>query len=402
MTAHRHLSGALPFVVFSLGVFLLAHDAFRNRHRYKEVCMIEFYQWSAELRGGGDPWNLAPSYKPPAGVVHRGDCNYPPVFLRAFEPLTVMSPVAAYWVWQAILILSLLGATAIIVRELEPGAGIHSYAIVLGGVMLLPEVHGSLYESEATLLLLLLLVAAWISDRRDRSWIAGLMLALAALLKIYPGLAGGYFLGRRRWATLGWAIGFAIAGMLLSGVGDQQRFLSAGVFHSVWLTDDNWLRNDRSVATLSNLRALLDWLHGASLPAAALPLWYGLTAAFDILLICPALYLTASSDGAPDLDAPCFGLWLTAAIMISPIAWGHYLPLLIPLLLSITVLMMRRTRFDAVGGFMMAVGLIGAIAPYFSSPIRRWHTFFIATLMIYAGACLLIMSWSREREPSAR
>lgn len=402
MTTHKHLQSALAFAIFSLGVLVLAHAGFKNRERYKDVCMVEFYQWSAELRGGGDPWNLDPSYRPPAGVIHRGDCNYPPVFLRAFEPLTLMSPVAAYWVWQAILILSLLGATIVLLRELEPGAEFRVYALALGAVLILPEVHGSLYESEPTLMLLALLAAAWIWDRRDRSWSAGLMLALATLLKIYPGLAGGYFLARRRWATLGWAIAFAIAGLLISGVSNQERFISAGVFHSVWLTDDNWLRNDRSIATLSNLRALLDWINGAALPSSALPLWYGLTAAFDILLICPALYLTARSRDDRELEAPCFGLWLAAAIMISPIAWGHYLPLLIPLFLSVAVLMTRRPRFDAVGGFVMAVGLIGTIAPYFSSPIRRWHTLFIAMLMIYAGACLLIMNWSRERDTVAR
>ena len=393
----------VTFAPLLTGFLLVARASYKNRERFRAVCMSEFYDWSAELRAGGDPWSSGDvSYRPPAGVIHRGECNYPPLFLRAFEPLTLMPPVTAYWVWQSILIASLMVATLLMMRELGPPAGVAPYALALGAALMLPEVYGALYESEPTLLLLALLVAAWICDRRERSWAAGLMLALAALLKIYPALAGGYFLARRRWATIAWTIAFGIAGLVLSNIGDQRRFLNASLLHSVWLSDDRWLRNDRSIATLSNIRTVLDWLYGRALPHEAFGLWYGLTAAADILLLVPSFYLTFRTSRDRELDAPCFGLWLCAAIMISPIAWGHYLPLLIPLLLGVAMLMMRRPRFNTSGALMLALGLIGSTAAYFWSPLCRLHAFFIATLLMYLGACLLVSGWNTDGELAAR
>jgi len=382
------------------GALLLAHVVYKNRHRYEAVCMCDFYAWAAELRAGGDPWNLDASYKPPAGVTHLGNCNYPPVFLRAFGLLTLMRPVAAYCVWQALLIASLLLTTVLVVHELGPPAGWVPYAMALGAVLLFPEVYGSLYESAPTLLLLLLLVVAWVCDRHGQSAAAGLMLALAALLKLYPGLVGGYFLVRGRWATLGWAAAFGLAGLLLSNTADQVRFANAGLFHSVWLTDDHWLRDGRSIATLSNIRALLDWIYGTALPRHAVPLWMALTVVVDVLLICPVLYLTARTNRQPQLDAPCFGLWLCVTMMVSPIAWGHYLPFAIPLLLSIAALMPRQPRFDTGGGLILALGLIGSVLTYFCSPLLHMHVFFLATAAIYAGGCLLLANWSRAPDPA--
>lgn len=397
MSLEKVLVKSLIIVFFLLGVLLLVNTTYKNRHRYQAVSMCEFYDWAAELRAGGDPWNLDDSYRPPAGVIHRGHCNYPPAFLRAFELLTLMRPIVAYWVWQTLLVVSLLTATVLMVRELSPPAGMAPYAIALGAVLLFPEVYGSLYESAPTLLLLLMLVAAWICDRRGQSAAAGLMMAVAALFKLYPGLVGGYFLVRGRWATLVWAIAFGLAGLLLSKTGDQVRFANAGLFHSVWLTDDHWLRDGRSIATLSNIRAMLDWIYGTALPQNAVPLWLALTAAADVVLICPVLYLTARTKNQSQLDAPCFGLWLCVTMMVSPIAWGHYLPLVIPLLLSVAALMLRQPRFSTAGGLILALGLIASVLTYFCSPLLHMHTFFLATAAIYAGACLLVLSWSRSQ-----
>lgn len=382
------------------GLSILALTSYNNRLHYQTVSLSEFYAWAYELRMGGDPWLSPhdPAFRNIPGVAHLGHCNYPPAFLLAFEPLTALTPIAAYWIWYGIIVASLLLATVLLTRELGPPAS-SSYLLAIGAVLIFPEVYGSLYESQPTFLLLALVVVAWVCDRRGSSAPAGLALAIGALLKLYPALAGGYFLVRRRWITLGWATLFGIAGMMLVNVRYQRDYAHYGILTSVWLSDDAWLRNARSIAMLSNLRAILDWLYGGPLPRHAMTLWLGLTALADLLVIAAVVEVTIRARDRRELDALCLGLWLVAAIIVSPIAWGHYLPFAIPLLLGLAACVGCGARPHPVGAVLVVSGLSGTILPYFSSPMRQLHMLFWATLLIFTGACLVVSGYSKPTLP---
>jgi len=319
------------------GLVLLILTLYHNRHRYNAMAMAEFYDWSRELHAGGNPWLPAsdPAYQAIAGVPHRGQCNYPPAFLVAFAPLTFLPPPAAFWLWQAILVGSLFTALVMLVHEAWPRAGIAAYAAVLGAALLFPEVYGSLYESEPTLLLLALVVGVFVLDRRERQASAGFLLALAALLKLFPALLGGYFLARRRWRTVVWAILFGLAGLLLASPGELRDFLRFGVMHSHWMANDEWLRNDRSVAVYANLRAFLDALNGGELRSGQLTAWLALTAVSDLLIVAITALVTYRTPSTAALELLSMGLWLCAMILVSPIAWGHYFPFIFPAIVGL-------------------------------------------------------------------
>lgn len=301
---------------------------YRDRGNYAKVSMWEFYAWSSELRAGGNPWVSShdPSFEPIAGVRHLGHCNYPPAFLIAFEPLTLLDLQTAYWIWQAILVGGLVASSTLVVHELDPPSGVEPYVIGLAALLLFPETRHPVREPD-TPILILLLVGSFALDRRGSRLPAGLALAAATLLKMYPGLAGGYFLVRRRWGTLAWSIVFVVAGLLLTRSGNQGSYLSSGVMHSSWLQDDRFLRDSRSIAIFYNLRAVLDWFNGRPLQGEALMAWLALTALADVIVIGVAFFATRRVDSAPEIELAAFGLWLCAAILVSPIAWGHYQPL---------------------------------------------------------------------------
>ncbi len=389
------LPGAFSFAILAAGLAVLIVSSVKHRDRFDQVSMSEFYAWSSELRAGGDPWLAAPDRERRAfaGVRHLGHCNYPPAFLLAFEPLTMLPIRTAYWIWQAIIIASLIAATFIVTRVLSPPAP-HYYALTVGGVLLYPEVYGMLYESQLTSILLLLVVAAFSLDRRTRNAPSGLTLAASALLKMYPALAGGYFLMRRRWATIAWAVIFTLAGLALTGVHSIRDFAQFGIVGSSWLSTDSWLRNDRSIAILSNLRVPIDAIFGPAPPAAGIALWLGLTTVADAAVVAAAFYLTYRAAADRSLDMACFALWLAAAIVVSPIGWGHYLPFLIPLILSMLALL-ASAEVGAAGAALFLVGLSGTILPYYSGALRRIHMMFFATILIYAGACVIIGRLSR-------
>ncbi len=260
-----------------------------------------------------------------------------------------------------------------------------------------PETYGSLYDSQLTMLLLAMLLAAFVLDRHRWNAGAGLMLAVAALFKMFPGLAAGYFLVHRRWATLAWATLFALSGLLLTSQGNQHAFLNFGILHSQWLEDDGWLRNDRSLAIYSNLRALLDWLNGGPLTGRLIPLWMRLTAIAAAIVTAVTLFVTARAERSPEADVTSFGLWLCAAIIVSPISWGHYLPLIIPLLLGLTACAIRREKPPYAALLLVGLGVLGIYVAYFAGALREHHAFFIATLMIFVGSARTLESGNIAR-----
>ena len=391
--------GTLAFAALTLGVVLLTLGMYRNRHRYDAMAMVEFYDWSRELRAGGNPWlpSLDPAFKAIAHMQHRGQCNYPPAFLIAFAAFTFLPLQSAFWVWQALLVGSLFASVALVVYELEPPSGLAPYALAVGATLLFPEVYGSLYESEPTLLLLALIVAAFVFDRRGKPASAGFLLALAALFKLFPALVGGYFLVRRRWVTLVWAIVFGLAGLILTSSGSARDFLRFGVMHSNWLINDQWLRNTRSIAIYPNLRALLDLLYGGSLPVSGIRLWLALTALADTLVVAITAMISYRASITSDVDVPSIGLWLCAMILVSPIAWGHYLPFIIPMIIGLATCALRGERVPLLGGILIGAGLLGIYAAYFSGALRDLHLFFFSASVIYSGGAITIWHWSTGR-----
>jgi hypothetical protein len=384
--------------LLGFGVAILLHALYQNRLRYRTASFYDYYPWSLELRLGGDPWIPAdnPAYRPHPRIPHHRYCNYPPAFVAAFQPLTLLEARPAYWIWQAVLLASLAGATLMLVGELRP-RGLAAYLLALAAVLMFPETYGALYESEPTFLLLALVVAAWRLDRRDRAAAAGLALAVATLLKMYPGLVGVYFLLRRRWATVGWSIVFALAGLVLSNLRYEYEFLHFGV---PVFGRDYWLLQERQVSILAYLRWVASLIHLGPPSGAAALAWLGATAIACLALIAAAARATSQSRGSGELDAMCLGIWIGAALMISPLAWAHELPLMFPIWLGTTAAIARDADWRNGGVALLAFGLALIYATYFAAPLRRQHLFFIAALATYAGACLAIARWSRAGIPA--
>lgn len=387
----------LAWGAFIAGCAVLASVVLKNRHRWTKVDFVEYYDWSLELRLGGDPWVPSgdPSFTPVRGLFHRGNCNYTPAFLTAFGPLTTLARKPAYWVWQTTLIGSLFASILILVGELRPPPGPAWYALAIGAVLLFPEVYGAQYESQPTFLLLLLIVSSWALDRRSSSVAAGLALAAATLLKIYPGLVAGYFLLRRRWRTLGWSIVFALAGLIASNPRYEYEFFHFGapIFErNSWLTW--WLKLDRAIGILGNVRAAMDRLWGGTIPPQAQAHWLAISALLALLVLGATATATVEARGVEALEVTILGLWLVAALLISPLGWGHELPLLIPLWLGEAACLLRGAPWKTAGAALTAFGLVGIVAAYFWSPLRHAHLFFVATIITFIGGWWLVRSWS--------
>jgi hypothetical protein len=136
--------------------------------------------------------------------------------------------------------------------------------------------------------------------------------------------AGGYFLFSRRWRALGWAIGFFVAGVLLTNPA-----------HWIELATQEMPVSYRNVAraeltVLAFVRKIVAHFAGTSTIAAPFFAVVGFTALIDLALIAIAAASSLTSQRRDDLDGLVFGLWVALALLMSPLAWIPETLLLLP------------------------------------------------------------------------
>jgi alpha-1,2-mannosyltransferase len=164
------------------------------------------------------------------------------------------------------------------------------------------------------------LVAAWISDRRDRLLVSGVALGLVVALK--PSLAPIVLwpLVRRRWKALVAALAAAAVAMLVGAVVVGQ----VATIDWLMLLSDDTLNPFWDNASLSSATARLFTENEAARPIATLP-W--LVPVSYVLGIGAVVLAAARVRHDPEV-----GLWalVAASLLASPIAWHNYLVLLGP------------------------------------------------------------------------
>jgi len=391
----------IALVISIAGTFTAIRTLYNNRLRYRETDFYEYYTWSWQLRLGVDPWLPQASALAPPNPFNKpvASCNYTPPFTVLFEPLTLLKPQAAYWVWQTLQMACLFGALWLLMRELRPPPQSGATMAAIGAVLLFPHSHWALYEAQPTFLLLLLIVASWRFDRHQLPFWAGLMLALAALLKLYPAAIGGYFLFRRRWRTVAWTSLLFAAGVLVFGLSYQLEFFRYGVPRFT----EPWLHQGRQVGITSNLHWMLASKYGDLLPPGIETLRVILSAALSVAVVAAAVAITMKAAGEGENDGILLSIWIMTALMLSPIAWAHELPLITPFYLFVAARLLRGARADTTGLVLMSMGLLGFVVPYFSTVVRHAHIYFFAMVATFVAACMLAVrsGGNQQRMPVA-
>jgi hypothetical protein len=262
------------------------------------------------------------------------DYNHPPFAAVAFVPLAFLSYPAAVYLWGALSVLCYFLIFHTVLTTLR--IPVPRYQLPLWGGLALTWypflAHVSL--GQWSLLVVALLIGGWAALRAGREGLAGALLALATLFKLFPGLVALYLLVRRRWAALVTMALVLLAGVLLtgavSGVGDLYLFffevatenaaryaafpvnLSITGAISRFFVDGRWIRP--VVALPGVARALVLLAQGLLVLLLTLKLWR----------------LPGDKRG----DAMAFAYLSIAMILLSPISWQHILPLtLLPLAL---------------------------------------------------------------------
>lgn len=249
----------------------------------------------------------------------------------------------------------------------------------------------SIQLGQVSLLLFLLLAVAWLAGRRDHDRLAGIALGLALSLKLFAGVLVLFFAARRRWAAVAWSLGVfllgTLAGLLLFGLDTYRRYCD--ILGSVTWYAASWN---------ASLMGFCSRLFGGSenIPLVNLPrLSQGLALGFSAALIVGVMWLARMRCDDEDEAVFDMGFSLSLAVMllVSPLGWMYYFPVLLITFLSAWSFAGRSATVVRYRAMILAAFLLSTV-PHPLLPSREmnspadWFTW--AGFYFYALALLCI------------
>jgi hypothetical protein len=301
--------------------------------------------------------------------------------------------------WRGSFVLVLLLSLALlyvsmaaILRELHPALPFAARCAMAGLVAGWYPVGTTLRSGQSGIFLLALITASWLLLRRDRPWLAGVAIGLAACIHAFPALLVLYFAVRFRRA-------------LVSAVGTVALLSAATAAVTVPSTFRQWLDTADRIA-----QQFVPMIGNLS--------WAGLITSFSsgmgwgapVRIVAPAMMLVIAGAlacylwpwnrrhlpvGSLDVE---YSVFVAAMLLASPISWGRYFPIL---LLPLAVLLRNwrgerpRPAVPALLGALVFLSLSDATAAWLGDGLTR-HMGFAAGWLLAAMpsfSVLAILLW---------
>ncbi|UUO02917.1 mannosyltransferase [Mycolicibacterium novocastrense] len=310
--------------------------------------------------------------------------TYPPFAAVVFYPLHLLPFGLVALLWQLGIIAALYGVVRISQRLLGSGDRRAAMLWTAVGIWLEPLRSTFDYGQINVVLVLAVLYAVY----STRWWLSGLLIGVAAGLKLTPAVSGLYFLGARRWATVVFSAVVFLASVGISAliVGDETRR-----YFTELLGDANRVG---PVGTSFNQ----SWRGGVS-RILGHDAGYGpaVVAGIAVTAVLAVLAWRAIGGASDRLGAivvvQLFGL------LLSPISWTHHWVWLIPLMIWLLHGPLRARRGAQILGWgWLSLTLIGV--PWllsFAQPTiwvipRPWYLAWAG--LIYIVATLATLAWT--------
>lgn len=322
----------MAFLILGLATVKIAGLFYGLYSHFTPEDFSVYYASGVLLRHGVNPYT-----GDLAGTAHRlgletgyiSQATDPPTFLLMFEPLTLMPVHRAYWMWEAINLAAFAGALVLLLAPRFSNLPKH-LAITLAGLAMVYAPVGNNFAIAQNKVLVLLLIAAMIRcmERKHDAW-AGLFLAAAGLMRVFPLLLVFYLLFRNRWRVLGFMLAGLLAGAALTltivGLKNGLGFLNTGVS---FLTQQRWYANSANIAIAAFVSRAFWYFGDASLGGGLDTIRRITIGAVDLGLVFALVSATPARD-EEDADWRILSFWVAASVALSPTAWFHYLVLML-------------------------------------------------------------------------
>ncbi len=318
--------------------------------------------------------------------------TYPPFAAVVFYPLHLLPFGVVALLWQLGIVAALYGVVRITQRLLIAGGFAKSRRVAMlwtaVGIWLEPLRSTFDYGQINVLLVLGVLYAVY----STRWWLSGLLVGLAAGVKLTPAVGGLYFLGKRRWATVVFSavVFFATIGVSALVIGDETRY---------YFTE---LLGDASRVGPIGTSFNQSWRGGIS-RILGHDAGYGpiVVAAIVVTAVVAILAWRALDD-----DDRLGGIVIVElfGLLLSPISWTHHWVWVLPLMMWLVHGPLRKLRGARVLGWgWLALTIVGV--PWllsFAQPTiweisRPWYLAWAG--LIYIVATLVTLAWIAATAP---
>ena len=312
--------------------------------------------------------------------------TYPPFAAVVFYPLSLLPFAVVAFIWQLGIFAALYGVVRISLNLL--GCSDIRPAMAWTAVGIWTEPLRSTFDY-GQINVVLVLAVLW-AVQSSRWWLSGLLVGLAAGVKLTPAVAGLYFVGVRRWgvAVFSAVVFAATIGVSALVVGEQARY---------YFTD---LLGDASRVGPIGTSFNQSW-RGAISRIVGHDAGYGPAVLLALALTAVLAVLAWRAVGTGDrlggiLIVQLFGL------LLSPISWTHHWVWLIPLMIWLLHGPLRDSLGARVLGWgWLALTLIGV--PWllsFAQPTiweigRPWQLAWAG--LVYPVATVLTLGWLAAR-----
>jgi alpha-1,2-mannosyltransferase len=385
------LNVAAPLVLF-LGVAARLAWTYRTRNGANFVDLHVYLGGAAALDHPGSLYSYVYADQTPDFPL---PFTYPPFAAIVFYPLHWLPFGLVAFLWQVATIVALYVAVRISLRLLHVPAGTELRASMLWtgiGIWIEPLRSTFDYGQVNVFLMLAVLWAVYTT----RWWLSGLLVGVAAGIKLTPAISGVYFAGSRRWREVASsAIVFvATVGVSALIVGDQTRFYFTdllGDAHRVGPIGTSFNQSWRGA--ISRILG-----HDAGFG----PLVLAAIAISAVAAVLAWRALDPSDRLGRLLVIELFGL------LVSPISWSHHWVWLLPLMIwAVHGPLRRRRGAPIVGWGWLALTLIGV--PWvlsFAQPNiwqigRPWYLAWAGLVYVVAAVATLIWIAATKRRNAA-
>jgi hypothetical protein len=396
--AKRLGSAAVPATVAVVALLLSAVATWayeKLRDNYPVDWVVYRYGSASAWRGvdlyAGNLYgpNIAPeglpfTYTPFAGLV--------------LWPTNIGSQHFGLWAWSIASMLALFGVVAMV----TPSDIRYRWFVVFGitGVASATiMIYAHFFFGQINLLLMFLVIADLV--RRDDTVLGrrlprGVLIGIAAAIKMTPALFIVYLAVARQWRMFWWSAGTCLGATLLAFI-IRPSLTIAFVTHGVWHVVDRVALGDKFATSGNNsiqgvLAAVVDWPR---------PLTLALTAVVAVA----GLFFAARAAKHSGLLAGGLIIGMTATL-ISPISWVHHWVYLVPAAVFIWFHRGWVARAVVVAGIIVTTTANPEVGEHFlanPSPPELIYGWFLREMLVVFGVlAIAIITYGREKPRPTR
>jgi alpha-1,2-mannosyltransferase len=331
------LVSALIVITAAVLLYLHSPPAFLDLDVYREGVVA---WWRGQDMYGLLPMTIAHNHLP---------FIYPPFAVLFLGPLAAL-PWTVSAVAMLVMSLACLGLVIhLSLRSVWPERAVAGTVVLLPLALLLEPVWDTLWFGQVNLVLMALVALDCLSPRTH--WRRGMLIGIAAAVKLTPGVFLLYFLVRKDYRAAGTA---AVTGLAATAVGFAVAWHGSVEF---WFGSGEGARKISgspyfSNQTVAGLLARLGLAHSVQTA-----LW--LTVVCGVLVIAVAAIRRAGDRVTAVAATGCFGL------IASPTSWGHHWVYVVPGVIAMGVPAVRSRDVAC------AVAAAGTMAVFVLAPYRQ-------------------------------